>query len=99
MTDESERRLPERVLVARYQACAQRLWAMFPRDPLPSNHPAQAWVERLEALLNHGMLGPVRLCVIQVCPHCKRVDSLFNNTGDRAWCKTCSKEVKPEVMS
>lgn len=58
MTTE-EKRMPERVLVARYQACTMRLWEMFPRDPLPFDCVAQAWIERLEALLDHGLLQPV----------------------------------------
>lgn len=82
--------------VARYQACAQRLWAMFPQDPLPPDHPAQGWLERLEALLDHGMLGVVRLRPIMVCPRCLQ-PALCNVTANKAWCKACSAEVKPKV--
>lgn len=95
MTDEG--RSPEAVLIARYQACAQRFWEMFSQDPLPDAHPAQAWIERLEALLNLGMLGPVRLRQIQVCPRCHGHDTLFNDTGFKAWCNKCG-EVKPEPI-
>lgn len=46
-------------LLKRYQRCAERLWRMFARDPLPDDHPAQSWLERLEALLELGLVGPV----------------------------------------
>jgi hypothetical protein len=46
-------------LIERYQHCTQRLWQLFPRDPLPADDPAQGWIQRLEALLNRGLLAPL----------------------------------------
>ena len=39
----------------RYVRCAERIWALFPKDPL-GDDPAHAWIERLEALLDRGLL-------------------------------------------
>jgi hypothetical protein len=65
--------MKKRSLQDRYQTCAQRIWRLFPKDPLPSSCPAQSWVERLEALLDRGMLQPrppLKLPGIP-CPQCK----------------------------
>lgn len=43
--------------ISRYQRCVQRIWDMFPCDPLPADL-AQLYVERLEALLDLGLIGP-----------------------------------------
>lgn len=48
--------------IVRYQRCAQRLWELFGTDPLPTDHPAQSSLERLEALLDGSMLTPARDC-------------------------------------
>lgn len=38
-------------LVRRYQRCVLRIWALFEKDLLPADDPAQMWVERLEGLI------------------------------------------------
>lgn len=43
-------------LIGRYQACALRIWNLFPSDPLPIGDPAQFWIERLEAVLDRDLL-------------------------------------------
>ncbi len=42
-------------LVGKYQALALRIWKLFPEDPLP-NCTVHFWPERLEALLDRGLL-------------------------------------------
>jgi len=44
-------------VVARYQQCVHRILAMFDGDPL-GEHPAHYLIERLEALLDRGLIGP-----------------------------------------
>lgn len=44
-------------LVQRYEVCALRIWELFPTDPLSSDDPAQFWIERLESILDRGLLG------------------------------------------
>jgi hypothetical protein len=39
----------------------ERLLAQFPRDPLPDDCDAQGFVERLEVLIDRGLIGPVTL--------------------------------------
>lgn len=46
-------------LIGRYQACAQRIWELFPVDPLPIDDPAHFYLERLESILNRGFLQPL----------------------------------------
>jgi hypothetical protein len=41
----------------RYQNCAQRIWELFEEDPL-GNSSAHFLIERLEALLDQGLLVP-----------------------------------------
>lgn len=61
--DESERALSEesnelQPVVDRYQKVAQRIWSLFgDQDPLGED-PAQGWVERIEKLLDKGLLVP-----------------------------------------
>lgn len=43
-------------LLERYQRCVSQIWDMFDKDPLPDDHPAQAWIERLEALIELGLI-------------------------------------------
>lgn len=45
-------------LINRYQAVAIRIWGLFPHDPLSENNPAQFYIERLEAILDEGLLAP-----------------------------------------
>lgn len=47
-------------LVVRYHACVHQLMGLFPRDPLPSNEKAYWLIDRLEALLRHGLLAPAK---------------------------------------
>lgn len=42
----------------RYGECALRIWKMFEKDPLPDGHKAHFYIERLEALLDLGLIGP-----------------------------------------
>jgi hypothetical protein len=44
-------------LIERYQRCAARIWEMFPADPLPNDDPAQGYIQRLESLLDRGLLA------------------------------------------
>jgi hypothetical protein len=44
-------------ILDRYRQCALRIWKLFPSDPL-DNHPAHFYIERLEALLDLGLLAP-----------------------------------------
>ncbi len=44
-------------LLDRYQQCARRIWQLFPEDPL-GDDPAHCWIERLEAILDRGLLAP-----------------------------------------
>jgi hypothetical protein len=37
-------------------ACAQRIWGLFPSDPIPDDERAHFWIERLESILDHGLL-------------------------------------------
>ncbi len=46
-------------ILKRYQRCAVRLWELFPTDPL-GDDPAHFYLERLEALLDRGLLAPQR---------------------------------------
>lgn len=41
----------------RYQRCAERVWKLFDVDPLGDQSAAQSWVDRLEAILDGGMLA------------------------------------------
>lgn len=43
-------------LVKRYQACTLRIWRLFPSDCLPADDQSHFWVERLESILDHGLL-------------------------------------------
>jgi len=45
-------------LLQRYQACAIRIWKLFPHDPLPDDDPAHFWIERLESILDRGLIIP-----------------------------------------
>jgi hypothetical protein len=45
-------------MLARYQNCVHRILNLFPSDPLPAQCQAHALVQRLEALLNLGLLIP-----------------------------------------
>jgi hypothetical protein len=56
----------------RYRVCAERIWRLFPLDPLPEDCPAQGWVERLEALLDRNLLQPRRPPRLRgvPCPKC-----------------------------
>jgi hypothetical protein len=46
-------------LIARYQKCVYRILDLFgTRDPLPPNDPAHFLVERLESILDRGLLAP-----------------------------------------
>ena len=45
-------------LLSRYMSCAERIWGLFTRDPLPEGCAAQSWLYRLEALLDHDLLSP-----------------------------------------
>ena len=51
--------LPETGVIKRYQQCVYALLDMFNGDPLPAEHPAHALVERLEALIELRLIGPV----------------------------------------
>lgn len=44
-------------LIKRYQAVAIRIWEIFPSDPL-GDSPAHFWIERLEAIVDKGLLVP-----------------------------------------
>lgn len=48
-----------RSTLARYQACVHQLLDLFDDDPLPSNSPAQSYIERLEALIELEALQSV----------------------------------------
>jgi hypothetical protein len=43
-------------LITRYERCALRIWELFPSDPLPPDDLAHFWIERLESMLNRGLL-------------------------------------------
>jgi hypothetical protein len=43
-------------LVQRYQKCALRIFELFDTDPLPSKCKAHFYIERLEAILDAGLL-------------------------------------------
>lgn len=45
-------------LIERYQKCAERIWLLFPSDPLPDDDHAQLWVDRLESILARELLIP-----------------------------------------
>jgi hypothetical protein len=45
-------------LIKRYQACAYRIWELFPADPLPEEDMSHFMIERLESILNRGLLVP-----------------------------------------
>ena len=53
--------MTESALLLRYRRCVERLLAQFPRDPLPDDCDAQGFVERLEVLIDRGLIGPVTL--------------------------------------
>jgi len=44
-------------LLGRYQACAVRIWGLFPSDPLPDDDPAHFWIDRLESILDRELLA------------------------------------------
>jgi hypothetical protein len=46
-------------VLRRYQRCAMRIWDLFEHDPLPHDDPAHFFLERLESILDRGLLVPV----------------------------------------
>jgi len=54
----SEEMSVETKLIARYQQCVYRIWDLFPNDPLPDGDPAHFLCERLESILDRGLLVP-----------------------------------------
>jgi hypothetical protein len=59
----------------RYLKCAQAIWRMFDKDPLPDDDPAHSCLERLEALIRLRLIGPTPgvvpdpTSVATACPH------------------------------
>ena len=49
---------PLDALISRYQACVWNVLAMFDGDPLPADDPSHFCIERLEALIRRGLIGP-----------------------------------------
>lgn len=45
-------------LLGRYQECTRRIWHLFPTDPLGDDCPAHFLIDRLEAILDQGLLAP-----------------------------------------
>lgn len=57
-------------LIERYQRCAEKLWELFPKDPI-GNSTAQSSIERLEAIIDRGLLVPWTgaMCDWPQCPN------------------------------
>lgn len=99
-TDTHSRREGEgscyRRMHTRYMTCAERVWDLFDQDPLPADCAAQTWIERLEALLEHGLLAPAARPRLNdgVCPGCWGSGCL-----DRKPCERCggSGRAKPKL--
>ena len=55
----------EVALVERYQQCVSALLSMFESDPL-GDSPAHFYIERLEALIERKLIGPVQPTVVKI---------------------------------
>jgi hypothetical protein len=42
----------------RYERAAKKIWTLFPADPLPNPESAHLFIERLEAIIERGLLVP-----------------------------------------
>jgi hypothetical protein len=99
MTNEKEYGKLQKLLL-RYQRCANKIWELFPKDPLPDGHPAQGALERLEAIVELGLLQskpPADFCPTY---EPKKYESLVPDwlmTNQTVLCKTCDARFNPTL--
>jgi hypothetical protein len=74
----------------RYHECATAIWRLFEKDPLPADEPAHTMLERLEALIKRGLIGPTP----NPAPSCSHGLILADGT-----CARCHAAIDPVAVA